>query len=61
MCRLLCSSSVSVGGKLKCDLSEFSSRESKLRRQGIELSVGRKSLDILVFLAESPGEIVPEK
>ena len=32
-----------------------------LRHEGVVLPLGRKSLDILIYLAERPGEIVAEK
>jgi DNA-binding winged helix-turn-helix (wHTH) protein len=32
-----------------------------LRHEGVLLPIGRRSLDILIYLAERPGEIVAEK
>ena len=32
-----------------------------LRHEGVVLPLGRRSLDILIYLAERPGEIVAEK
>ena len=57
----VCSSSASIGGKLKFSPFELSSRERVLRHEGVVLPLGRKSLDILIYLAERPGEIVAEK
>ena len=60
----VCSSSASIGGttrKLKFGPFELSSRERVLRHEGVVLPLGRKSLDILIYLAERPGEIVAEK
>ena len=60
----VCSSFASIGGttrKLKFGPFELSSRERVLRHEGVVLPLGRKSLDILIYLAERPGEIVAEK
>ena len=57
----VCSSSASIGGKLKVSPFELSSRERVLRLEGVVLPLGRKSLDILTYLAERPGEVVAEK
>ena len=35
--------------------------EKVLRHEGAVLPLGRRSLDILIYLAERPGEIVAEK
>jgi DNA-binding winged helix-turn-helix (wHTH) protein len=32
-----------------------------LRHEGVVLPLGRRSLDILIYLAERPGEFVSEK
>ena len=32
-----------------------------LRHEGVVLSLGRRSLDILIYLAERPDEIIAEK
>jgi DNA-binding winged helix-turn-helix (wHTH) protein len=32
-----------------------------LRHEGVVLPLGRRSLDILIYLAERPGEIVAER
>jgi len=57
----VCSSSASIGGKLKFGSFELSSRERVLRHEGVVLPLGRKPLDILTYLAERPGELVAEK
>jgi DNA-binding winged helix-turn-helix (wHTH) protein len=57
----VCSSSASIGGKLKFGPFELSSRERVLRHKNVVLPLGRLSLDILIYLAERPGEIVAEK
>src|SRR6266566_6886167 len=60
----MCSSSASIGGtprKLKFGPFELSSRERVLRHEGVVLPLGGRSLDILINLAEGPGEIVAEK
>jgi DNA-binding winged helix-turn-helix (wHTH) protein len=59
----VCSSSASTGAdwKLRFGPFELSSRERVLRHEGVVLPLGRKSLDILIYLAERPGKIVAEK
>ena len=60
----MCSSSASIGGttrKLKFGPFELSSRERVLRHEGVVLPLGRRSLDILIYLAERPGEVVADK
>ncbi len=60
----MCTSSASIGGtprKLKFVPFELSSRERVLRHEGVVLPLGGRSLDILINLAERPGEIVAEK
>jgi DNA-binding winged helix-turn-helix (wHTH) protein len=60
----VCCSSASNGGttrRLKFGPFELSSRERVLRREGVVLPLGRKSFDILIYLAERPGEIVADK
>src|SRR6266567_6214984 len=59
----VCSSSASIGGtprKLKFGPFELSSRERVVRHEGVVLPLGGRSLDILINLAERPGEIVAE-
>jgi DNA-binding winged helix-turn-helix (wHTH) protein len=53
--------SASFGSKLKFGPFELSSRERVLRHEGVVLPLGRRSLDILIYLAERSGEIVGEK
>jgi DNA-binding winged helix-turn-helix (wHTH) protein len=60
----VCSSSTSIGGttrKLKFGPFELSRTERVLRHEAVVLPLGRRSLDILIYLAERPGEIVAEK
>jgi hypothetical protein len=57
----VCSSSASVCGKPKFGPCEFSAEERIPPREGMLLPLGRKSLDILIYLAERPGEVVAEK
>ena len=40
---------------------ELSSRERVLRREGLLLPLGGRALDILIYLAERPGEVIPKK
>ena len=37
---------------------ELSSRERVLRREGVMLPLGGRALDILIYLAERPGEVI---
>jgi DNA-binding response OmpR family regulator len=65
-CRPRCAlaSSASISGtnrKLKFGPFELSSRERVLRHEGVVLPLGRRSLDILIYLAERPGEIVAKR
>jgi DNA-binding winged helix-turn-helix (wHTH) protein len=53
----VCSSS----SKLKFGPFELSSRERVLRHKSVVLPLGRLSLDILIYLAERPSEIIAEK
>ena len=60
----VCSSAAFINGtnrKLKFGPFELSRREKVLRHEGVVLPLGRRSLDILIYLAERPGEIVAEK
>ena len=50
-----------VHGRLRFGPFELSSRERVLRREGLQLPLGSRALDILVYLAERPGEVVPKK
>jgi C4-dicarboxylate-specific signal transduction histidine kinase len=40
---------------------ELSSRERVLRREGVVLPLGSRALDILIYLAERPGEVVAKQ
>ncbi|MET4385996.1 putative ATPase/DNA-binding winged helix-turn-helix (wHTH) protein [Bradyrhizobium sp. F1.4.3] len=40
---------------------ELSSRERVLRRDGVALPLGSRALDILIYLAERPGEVVAKQ
>src|ERR1700724_193565 len=40
---------------------ELSSRERVLRRDGVVLPLGSRALDILIHLAERPGEVIAKK
>jgi DNA-binding winged helix-turn-helix (wHTH) protein len=60
----VCSSGAFIHGtnrSLKFGPLELSSLEKVLRHEGVVLPLGRRSLDILIYLAERPGEIVAER
>jgi DNA-binding winged helix-turn-helix (wHTH) protein len=40
---------------------ELSSRQRVLRRDGVVLSLGGRALDILIYLAERPGEVIAKQ
>jgi DNA-binding winged helix-turn-helix (wHTH) protein len=40
---------------------ELSSRERVLRRDGVMLPLGSMALDILIYLAERPGEVIAKQ
>jgi DNA-binding winged helix-turn-helix (wHTH) protein len=40
---------------------ELSSRERALRRDGVVLPLGSRALDILIYLAERPGEVIAKQ
>jgi DNA-binding winged helix-turn-helix (wHTH) protein len=40
---------------------ELSSKERMLRRDGVVLPLGGRALDILIYLAERPGEVIAKK
>jgi two-component SAPR family response regulator len=40
---------------------EFSSRERVLRRDGVMLPLGGRAFDILIYLAERPGEVIAKQ
>lgn len=47
--------------KFKFGPFELSKRERVLRREGLQLPLGSRALDILVYLAERPGEVIPKQ
>jgi len=51
----------SVYGSLRFGPFELSSRERVLRREGSQLPLGSRALDVLVYLAERAGEVIPKK
>ena len=51
----------SVQRKLKFGPFELSSGERVLQRDGVMLPLGSRALDILIYLAERPGEVVTKK
>jgi DNA-binding winged helix-turn-helix (wHTH) protein len=46
---------------LKFGPFELSSRQRVLRRDGVMLSLGGRALDILIYLAERPGEVIAKQ
>src|SRR6266481_1754635 len=50
-----------VYGNLQFGPFELSSRERVLRRDGVRLPLGSRALDILIYLAERPGEVVAKQ
>jgi DNA-binding winged helix-turn-helix (wHTH) protein len=40
---------------------ELSSRERALRREGMVLPLGSRALDILIYLAQRPGEVIAKQ
>jgi predicted ATPase/DNA-binding winged helix-turn-helix (wHTH) protein len=54
-------SSDSVPTTLKFGPFELSTRERVLRRDGVALPLGSRALDILIYLAERPGEVIAKK
>jgi DNA-binding winged helix-turn-helix (wHTH) protein len=40
---------------------ELSGRERVLRREGVALPLGSRALDILIYLAERPGEVIAKQ
>jgi DNA-binding winged helix-turn-helix (wHTH) protein len=48
-------------GSLRFGPFELSSRERVLRREGLEIPLGSRALDILAYLAERPGDVIPKK
>jgi predicted ATPase/DNA-binding winged helix-turn-helix (wHTH) protein len=50
-----------VDGKLRFGPFELSSRERVLRREGVVLPLGSRALDLLIYLADRPGEVVAKQ
>jgi DNA-binding winged helix-turn-helix (wHTH) protein len=48
-------------GKLKFGPFELSIGERLLRREGVVLPLGSRALDILIYLAERPGEVIAKQ
>ena len=48
-------------GKLKFGPFELSIGERLLRREGVALRLGSRALDILIYLAERPGEVIAKQ
>src|SRR3954471_1183746 len=40
---------------------ELSSRQRVLRRDGVMLPLGGRALDVLIYLAERPGEVIAKR
>src|SRR6201991_2207596 len=54
-------SGAAVHRKLRFGPFELSSRERALRRDGVVLPLGGRALDILVYLADRPGEVIAKQ
>jgi DNA-binding winged helix-turn-helix (wHTH) protein len=50
-----------VHGNLQFGPFELSSRERVLRRHGVTLPLGSRALDLLIYLAERPGEVIAKQ
>jgi DNA-binding winged helix-turn-helix (wHTH) protein len=48
-------------GKLKFGPFELSIGERLLRREGVALTLGSRAFDILIYLAERPGEVIAKQ
>src|SRR6266481_4438416 len=48
-------------GKLKFGPFELSIGERSLRREGVVLRLGGRALDLLIYLAERPGEVIAKQ
>jgi DNA-binding winged helix-turn-helix (wHTH) protein len=48
-------------GNLRFGPFELSSRERALRRDGVMLLLGSRAVDILIHLAERPGELIAKQ
>ena len=51
----------SVDRNLQFGPFELSSRERVLRREGVALPLGGRALDLLIYLAERPGEVIAKQ
>ena len=54
-------SSPAAYAKLKFGPFELSIGERLLRREGVVLPLGSRALDILIYLAERPGELIAKQ
>src|SRR6266851_7947329 len=50
-----------VHRKLRFGPFELSGRERALRRDGVVLPLGSRALDILIYLADRPGEVIAKQ
>src|SRR6201990_1599331 len=50
-----------IHGNLRFGPFELSSRERVLRREGVVLPLGSRALDLLMYLAERPGEVIAKQ
>jgi PAS domain S-box-containing protein len=50
-----------VDGNLQFGPFELSSRERVLRREGVALPLGGRALDLLIYLADRPGEVIAKQ
>src|ERR1700755_2141125 len=50
-----------IHGNLRFGPFELSSRERVLRREGVVLPLGSRALDLLIYLAERPGEVIAKQ
>jgi DNA-binding winged helix-turn-helix (wHTH) protein len=48
-------------GNLRFGPFELSSKQRALRRDGVMLPLGSRALDILIYLAERPGEVIAKQ
>jgi DNA-binding winged helix-turn-helix (wHTH) protein len=56
-----CSRLAMVQRTLRFGPFELSSSERMLRRDGVTLPLGSRAFDVLVYLAERPGEVIGKK
>src|SRR6201990_258421 len=50
-----------IHGNLRFGPFELSSRERVLRREGVVLPLGSRALDLLIYLADRPGEVIAKQ